>query len=453
MSAPTKFRALNTISFSIPATDPRHFYYVNDNVAGQVTLANVATTTATDDAAIGNIDPDSAHSWFAIRPTAMLPEIIDSVVIDGYTQGASTLLAASPNSNSLALGAGTLGTNAVLRIALEGDAAGQADGLQFGLVTSTVRGLVINRFQGAGVVLVRGGGIVEGNFIGTDPSGTLALGNGVNGIAAIQMDAVRIGGSLPAARNLISANNGDGLDISRGTDTVVAGNLIGTDASGTRSLGNQAVGLRTYQLTNTRIGGAGEGNLISANGNDGMILSDVSDTTIQGNFVGTDITGILDLGNASDGIEFDVDPRALIGGTTAGAANVIAFNDQSGIEIQSTFNRDIAILGNSIFGNGNLGIDLRGGTQDTSGVTANDAGDGDTGANNLQNYPVLTAATATATNLTIEATLNSTPSTSFRVEFFANAAADSSGHGEGQTFLARWSSAPTPMAMQARSLL
>jgi hypothetical protein len=87
-------------------------------------------------------------------------------------------------------------------------------------------------------------------------------------------------------------------------------------------------------------------------------------------------------------------------------------------------------LGNSIYSNGGLGIDLG-----HNGVTANDAGDGDTGANNLQNFPVLTSATAGGNALTIQGSLNSTAYTSFRIEVFANSAANSSGYGDGRRYL------------------
>ena len=90
-----------------------------------------------------------------------------------------------------------------------------------------------------------------------------------------------------------------------------------------------------------------------------------------------------------------------------------------------------AILANSIFSNAGLGIHL--GTDDV--VTANDLGDGDTGANNLQNFPVLTSATIGATTTTIQGTLNSTADTSFRLEFFSSTACDRSNHGEGESFL------------------
>ena len=79
-----------TITFAIPATDPRHFYYRNDGVAGQVSQADIAVTTATSDANIADIDPDWAHSWFSILPSHDLPQIVDTVTIDGYSQPGSS---------------------------------------------------------------------------------------------------------------------------------------------------------------------------------------------------------------------------------------------------------------------------------------------------------------------------------------------------------------------------
>src|SRR5262249_55133119 len=146
----------------------------------------------------------------------------------------------------------------------------------------------------------------------------------------------------------------------------------------------------------------------------------------------------------------------LIGGTGTGEGNVVAFNGGSGVKIDSGTGN--AVLTNSIFSNGGLGINLVGGTTDAFGVTPHDppaanpppcpAGqpDCDTGANNLQNFPALTSAVTTAGVTTITGTLNSTPSSSFRIEFFSNTTADSSLHGEGQTFLG---TTPQPVTTDA----
>ncbi len=116
-----------------------------------------------------------------------------------------------------------------------------------------------------------------------------------------------------------------------------------------------------------------------------------------------------------------------IGGTAPGAANVIAFNGGDGVEVVtflSLASRSHRILSNSIYSNGGLGIDLS-----PDGITANDAGDADTGSNDLQNKPVLTSATTSGAT-TIKGKLNSTPKKIFLVQFFSNPSGD-----EGKKFI------------------
>ena len=90
----------------------------------------------------------------------------------------------------------------------------------------------------------------------------------------------------------------------------------------------------------------------------------------------------------------------------------------------------VSIHGNSIYGNSGLGIDLGG-----NGVTGNDVNDTDGGPNNSQNFPVITAATIAGTNVELIGTFNSVSSKQFQLEFFGDQAADSSGFGEGQSFM------------------
>ena len=154
-------------------------------------------------------------------------------------------------------------------------------------------------------------------------------------------------------------------------------------------------------------------------------------TVIQGNSIGTNAAGALNLGNGSQGIYLAGGAaNTLIGGTVAAAANVIAFNNSDGIGLGSSAGAGNAILRNSIYANTSQGIDLG-----ADGVTTNDVGDADTGANNLQNFPVLTSAVSAAGNTTITGTLNSNASTNYRIEFYSSPSADSSGYGEGQVFL------------------
>ena len=121
----------------------------------------------------------------------------------------------------------------------------------------------------------------------------------------------------------------------------------------------------------------------------------------------------------------------MIGGTAPGAGNVIAFNLGSGVwVIAGATDVGNAILSNQIYSNTGLGIDLNG-----DGVTGNDLGDADTGPNNLQNFPELIGVATNAGHINIQGSLNSVANTTFRIEFFANKAADYPGYGQGQTYL------------------
>ena len=125
---------------------------------------------------------------------------------------------------------------------------------------------------------------------------------------------------------------------------------------------------------------------------------DASGNMIQGNFIGTQSNGLTPLGNARIGVTFAHGAHDnLVGGTVAGAGNVVAFNGLQGVfassaELGFPDTRANSILGNSIFSNGALAIDLVG-----DGVTPNDAADADTGANDLQNFPVITSVTVCST--------------------------------------------------------
>jgi hypothetical protein len=145
----------------------------------------------------------------------------------------------------------------------------------------------------------------------------------------------------------------------------------------------------------------------------------------------------MPLGNGNCGInisEFSGATTGMIGGLAAGEGNIIAFNALNGISDSGANGPNSwAILGNSIHDNGALGITLQG--CGTKTPTPNDPGDTDTGANNLQNYPVITSVSISGGTLNVAATLNSAPNTTYRVEFFANGASDPSGFGEGQIFL------------------
>src|SRR6185295_6011084 len=150
---------------------------------------------------------------------------------------------------------------------------------------------------------------------------------------------------------------------------------------------------------------------------------------VQGNKIGTRADGVTLVPNGGDGVAvINSASNNLIGGVAA-EANIIAGNLGSGVLIDSGTSN--AIRSNSIFSNAGLGIDLS-----PAGVTANDLNDVDTGANNRQNFPVLTSASGAAGGgVNIQGTLNSTANTTFSLDFFSNPSCDSSGNGEGRTFL------------------
>ncbi|MCI0489849.1 MAG: hypothetical protein L0229_24930 [Blastocatellia bacterium] len=310
--------------------------------------------------------------------------------------------------------------------------------------TTTAARNIISGNDTHGIILQNGtsGTLVQGNFIGTNLSGNSALQNGL-AIFIFNAAGNTVGGAIVNGHNLVSGNIG-GIFIfgPAATGNMVQGNFIGTDVNGTADLGNDDDGIGIGGPNNT-IGGTTTRarNIISGNDRNGIALDfGASGNFVQGNFIGTQADGTGPLGNSSHGVLFlDSASNNIIGGTgvTQGACNgpcnKIAFNGDSpnreGIHIISGTGN--AVLGNAIFSNSELGIDL--GSDDV--VTLNDACDGDTEANNLQNFPELTSVTSTANSTTITGTLNSTANTTFAIEFFANTECDPSGNGEGETFI------------------
>ena len=422
---------------------------------------------------------------FIITPTASLPTITREVTIDGTTQP------------------GFAGTPI---IELNGSSAGgSASGIAITRGHCTVKGLVINRFRQNGILLSNGGtntivgnylgtdvtgalrrgnlkanllisssagnviggrtaaernvisgseedgvdilgaasrnNIIQGNYIGTDAGGTLSVSNW-NGIWITQgANNNLIGGTNAGAGNLISGNNEEGIEIQDATArwNVIQGNLIGTDRTGTLSVSNRGVGVLFESSGGNQLGGSSPGarNVISGNAKDGVRVagSTATNNLIQGNLIGLDITGSTNLGNQIHGICITNATEAAsgspagntIGGLGAGEGNILAFNLRAGIAISSGTN---SVLGNSIYSNAGLGIDLG-----NIGVQANDLTDTDTGANNLQNYPVLGGATNQGGILAISGSLRSRTNLSYRLEFFTSPLAHSSTYGEGKHFI------------------
>ncbi len=402
------------------------FTVVNTNDSGPGSLrqaildANAAVTTGdTINFAITNLST-------TISLASPLPAIVDPVTINGYTQPGS-----AQNTSPTAF-------NGTVLVRIAGNSAGAgADGLNLLVGNCVVRGLMITGFSGDGIELAGGGNhLIEGNVIGLDSAGT-DQGNSANGILINNSPSNLIGGASPGARNVISGNNSDGIEINgaAAVSSQILGNLIGTDQTGLLDVGNSGDGVLVNSAGGTIIGGAnpGEGNLISGNNGNAIELSGTAATNnfVLGNRIGTEVTGTLALGNSANGVLITSNSRSnLVGGVSAGEANVIAFNNQDGISVAAAnSNTNNTFRGNSIFANGNLGIDLG-----TSGITANDLGDPDVGANQLQNFPVLSAVTNTPAGVFIAGSLNSRPSMTYTLDFYSNVVPSSTGSGEGQTW-------------------
>jgi hypothetical protein len=582
----------------------------NDTGAGSLRQAILdANANAGLDTIAFNISGSGVRT---ISPASALPTITDPTIIDGYTQPG-----ASPNTQQQ-------GNNAVLLIEIDGFGAGNTtSGLTITGGGSTIKGLVINRFRSDGLVFsTNGGNVVQGNFIGTDSTGTARRANLGIGVNMTSISNNLIGGTNPGDRNLVSGNYNRGISVSGGSNNLIQGNYVGTNAAGTASIGNGEGEYPAVYLTGTSsmLGGtaAGAGNLISGNFREGVILgtadssvqgnfigtnasgtaalannfgglvigygpntiggtvptarnvisgngnegiritgSSATGNLVQGNYIGTDVSGTVRIANNGSGIRIDNAPGNQIGGTATGARNVIAGNVSNGVSIVAAssnnvqgnfigvdvsgaqalsnsqgvriiasggtaannviggtttedrniisgngigvtiegnfggsgvagtrvegnylgtdvggtinlgnlaafeidnasgvtigggtpahgniianstgdglrinYSTGIAILSNRIYNNGGLGVNLG-----FDSVTPNDNCDVDTGPNNLQNYPVLTSASSSGGSTRVIGTLNSTPNITYTLQFFANTACDPSGHGEGATFL------------------
>jgi VCBS repeat protein len=325
-----------------------------------------------------------------------------------------------------------------------------------GGTTAGARNVITGGVFPTGVDLVyslSNGYLVQGNFLGTDSTGTKSFGSGSGDGINIEGGSHDnlIGGTTPAARNVISGAifNGVFLRDSGTSNNLIQGNFIGTDVTGTKSVKN-GTGVRTiFDADNNTFGGATAAarNIISGNNIAGIQFGEPTkggavNDLVQGNYIGTDVTGNLPLPNGRTAF-FDGDAGIVVPANSRGdriIQNRIAYNKGDGIRITNVSGTDInsieiEIADNEIYANEGLGIDLGG-----KGITPNDLGDPDTGANNLQNFPVLTSTVASAAGetfseragevgrempdpmlvaaLTINGTLNSTPNTNFTVHWY-----------------------------------
>jgi hypothetical protein len=380
-----------------------------------------------------------------------------NVVIGGITPSARNVISGNfeygiitnLDANGLVIQGNYIGTDRTGTVArgntYYGIATYSADVLIGGLTPTpgTGPGNVISangsgRSTGGGIGFSGGTGgadFVEGNIIGLDAGGTTALNNFQLVGVGSNVPNVTVGGSATGAGNVISGNSmGVEMGTAANTGDVVEGNYIGTDISGTHAAANGKGVAILASASGSTIGGttAAARNVISGNTIDGVEISGagVTNNMVEGNYIGTDVTGNANLGNVNGVVIAGAASGNTIGDVTPGAGNVIAFSNRAGVVVQNASTTGNSIRGNAIHDNGGLGIDLN-----NDGVTPNDAQDADSGPNNLQNFPVLTSVSIAGGMIQVTGQLDSTPDTTFTLDFYANTLADTSGYGEGQTYL------------------
>jgi hypothetical protein len=402
---------------------------------------NYIGTDATGTARLGNgvngVTVRDGAFWNNIGGVGTEGNLISGNVGNGVVITATGQVVANTVSGNY-IGTNLSGT-APLSNTINGVLVDNASGNHIGGFVEGHRNIISGNWEN-GVVLFGAGSKdnkVQVNYIGTNASGTLSLGNRYRGVLIVSGSSNIIGGTTPELRNLISGNGDSGIDIRSqqynqfASNNVIQGNYIGTDATGTAAVGNQFAGVNLTSWTSgTLLGGpeVGARNLISGNPYYGIVMFNANGSKIQNNYIGTNASGTGPLGNGITAIHMSDSYTNTIGGAV-GLGNLIAYNG-NGIEIDS--GEGNVINTNSIHSNTRYGIDLRIPTEVEGGPTPNDALDPDGGPNRLQNFPVLSA---NSTQSQIKGSMNSLPNTMFTIEFFANDTCDSTGYGEGKTFL------------------
>ena len=441
----------------------------NDSGAGSLRDAIASANAAPgQNQIVFNIPGTNLHT---IAPLTALPQITHSLTIDGYTQPGSQVNTSTSGNNAILrirldgtnlpaftpllylTGSGHLIRGLILvRATSEGidmincsnsTIAGNWIGLDadnlaspnstYGIYLSTSLGQTIGNLIGGTTAdarnVISGNGnsgiyfftpgasinVVEGNFIGTDSTGTLPRGNAFTGIYIQGGTNNVIGGPIVQSRNIISGNGttgvAGGIYLLAGTGTRIQNNFIGTDLSGAYDLGNgsDGIGIQSSTISLCQV----SGNLIANNHGNGIYVLGASTNTFTGNFIGVDLSGQRPMGNHGAGIYLFGGKANVIGGVTAGAANTIQFNNAAGVSAQSSATNN-SIRANVITDNRGLAIDL--------------------GAD-LQNIPVITNAVFNGSNVQIAGSLNGPPSANFTLDFYAAPGVSLMGFAQAQLYL------------------
>ena len=428
-----------------------------------------------------------------------------STTIGGIATGAGNLISGNTNgveindSSATLVQGNLIGLDQTGTLGLGNSEAGVL--VDAGSSASTIGGAVggaRNFISGnAEGVMVTGTGttetVVAGNFIGTDSNGIAAVGNHTAGITISGGSGTTIGGTTALARNVISGNLGDGVDVgSAASTTLLQGNYVGLDQTGINVLSNTGVGISVSGAHGATIGGTaqGAGNVISGNAQSGVSIQGAGATgaLVLGNLIGTDKTAENAVGNGAFGVLVSGTPGVSIGGTATGDRNVISGNVGAGVGLlagttgavvqgnligtvtgssalgnatgvlidggsaNNTIGGTAAGAGNTIADSSGIGVNVMSGTgnlvrlnsifSDTGlgialggALTTNAPGGPHTGPNNLQNYPVVTSVVSAGGTTTVMGTFSSTPSTNFELDFYTLSSTNASGFGEGRFVL------------------
>ncbi len=368
-----------------------------------------------------------AYAW-DMQP-ALTELTVDTVsdVADGNTSSIAALLADRGADGRISLREAILAAN-------NSPNASTPDTIRFNITDPLIGGAHTIRPTSA-LPTITGSLVIdattEPDFVGTpvvELDGSLAGGSpGALGVIGLHISA----GNSTIKGLAINQFSGPGIRFNTNGGNVLQANYIGTDVTGLVDRGNGFYGVYVLNVGNNLIGGslAALGNLISGNDSHGITigLAGATGNLVQNNRIGTAADGVTALGNIGSGILLSGSAGNPVNANQIGG-NTIAWNGGKGITV--TVGAGNSILGNRIHSNTDLGIDLG-----DDGVTANDADDSDTGSNGFQNFPTITNASTNGSQVRLFGSFASAASRSYRLEFFSSPVADPSGHGEGRSYL------------------
>ncbi|MEM6805093.1 MAG: right-handed parallel beta-helix repeat-containing protein, partial [Bacteroidota bacterium] len=398
-------------------------------ISGNSSVAIILGLAASKVSIQGNLIGTDITGSFAIPNFMGLDSDCDSLLLGGNSLLSRNIISGNTNGAYLDgshyrvynnyIGTDISGTFAIpntgLGLFVRGDSAviGGSTALERNIISGNIGGILVANPTAIGTKII-------GNYFGTDHTGTLAIGNAQFGLSLNACTEVTVGGINPGEGNLISANQKDGLVLNSGNTIYILGNRIGTDISGTLVLGNDESGITLNSPVNVYIGdGTVAGaNVISANQWHGINFSGSADTVnIKYNYIGTDPSTLLNLGNGIYGIAINGGSQAEIGGTLPNEGNFIANNASGGIHIYYFRSIQNQILGNSIYDNAGPGIRLT------------------SGSNNYQTAPELTGYNQLPGSTTFFGNFTSLPNTNFRLEFFSSPTSEQGKTYLGATFI------------------